>query len=150
MSTERTFDQDTTDIIKLNRLLVVMVEKLGFELRKQQKLTACITVKIRYSNFDTHTLQKHISYTAYDHHLIAVAKELFKKLYTRRMLIRLIGVKFSNLVYGGQQLDLFYDKPQMVDLYEAMDDIRVKYGSQYIKRAIGLHEKFKIENVDSK
>ena len=146
ISTERTFDRDTIDMVKLNRLIAMMVEKLAFELRKQQKLTSCITVKIRYSNFDTHTLQKHIAYTSYDHHLIEVARELFKKLYNRRMLIRLIGVKLSQLVYGGQQLSIFSDKPELVDLYQTMDGIREKYGSKSIRRAIGLNERFKVEN----
>ncbi len=144
ISTEKTFDQDTTDLRKLKRLLVIMVEKLAFELRKRQKLTACVTVKIRYSNFDTHTLQKTIPYTSFDHYLIQTVLELFERLYQRRMLIRLIGVRFSHLVPGGQQLNLFYDKPTMVNLYDALDHIRLKYGSRSIRRAIGLHESLKV------
>jgi len=91
VSTETTFDQDTIDIIRMKEILVKMVEKLSFELREQQKLTACVTVKIRYSNFDTHTLQQHIPYTAFDHILIPMVKELFDKLYQRRMLIPTTG-----------------------------------------------------------
>ena len=138
ISTERTFEKDTIDIIKLNNLLVSMVEKIAFELRKKQKLTGCITVKIRYSNFDTHTLQKHLSYTSFDHILIQTALELFEKLYTRRMLIRLIGVRFSHLVRGSQQLDLFDNKPELVNLYQAMDNIRLRYGRKSVMRAIGI------------
>jgi len=138
ISTECTFDQDSTDVKRMNEIIASMVEKLAFDLRKQQKLTSCVTIKIRYSNFDTHTLQKRISYTAFDHSLIEVAKELFKRLYTRRMLIRLIGVKFSYLVHGFQQLNLFEDTPEMVNMYLAMDRIRKKYGSLSIRRAIAL------------
>jgi len=141
ISTERTFDKDTIDIIKLKNLLISMVEKITFELRKKQKLTGCVTVKIRYSNFDTHTQQKHLTYTSFDHVLIATALELFEKLYTRRMLIRLIGVRFSHLVGGSQQLDLFDDKPEMVDLYQAMDNIRLRYGKKAIVRAVGVKKK---------
>ena len=135
MSTERTFDQDTMDVEMLNRLLVKMVEELCFDLRKSQKLTACITVKIRYSNFDTHTQQKRIPYTSFDHTILQVVKELFKKLYQRRMMIRLIGVRLSNLVHGTQQLNLFEDTPEMVNLYLAMDRIRKRYGKYSIGRA---------------
>ena len=138
ISSERTFDKDTTDIVKLNNLLVTMVEKNAFELRKKQKLTGCITVKIRYSNFDTHTLQKHLSYTSFDHVLIQIARELFERLYKRRMLIRLIGVRFSHLVGGNQQLNIFEDKPQIANLYQAMDNIRLKHGSKSIMRAVGI------------
>jgi DNA polymerase-4 len=135
LGTERTFQKDTIDIKKMNDILTGMVEKLCFELRSKQKLTSCITVKIRYSNFDTHTLQKQIPYTALDHTLIDVTKELFKKLYQRRMLIRLIGVRFSGLVHGGQQLDLFDDIPEQINLYEALDNIRSKYGVKSVGRA---------------
>ncbi len=138
ISTERTFDKDTIDIKKLKNLLISMVEKIAFELRKKQKLTGCITVKIRYSNFDTHTLQKHLPYTSFDHVLMQIALELFQRLYTRRMLIRLIGVRFSHMVGGSQQLDLFDDKPEMIDLYQAMDSIRLRYGNKAVIRAVGV------------
>jgi DNA polymerase IV len=136
MSTERTFEQDTMDIDHLNRLLVKMVETLCFDLRKEQKLTSCITVKIRYSNFDTHTQQKRIPYTSFDHTIMGVVRELFKKLYQRRMMIRLIGVRLTQLVHGAQQLNLFEDTPEMVNLYLALDKIRLKYGKNAIGRAI--------------
>jgi len=138
ISKERTYDQDTTDIKDLNRQLITMVEKIAFELRKQEKLTACITVKIRYANFDTHTMQKRITYTSFDHILIETAQELFKRLYTRRMRIRLIGVRLSKLIHGTQQLNLFEDTPEQINLYLAMDRIRKRYGSDAVKRAIGI------------
>lgn len=140
ISTERTFDQDTTDVVMLRGLLISMVEKIAFELRKKEKLTSCLTVKIRYSNFDTHTLQKHLPYTSFDHVLIETALELFDRLYTRRMLIRLIGVRFSHLVGGSQQLDLFEDTPEQTSLYQAMDSIRLRYGKKAVMRAVGIKE----------
>ncbi|PSR56066.1 DNA polymerase IV [Adhaeribacter arboris] len=138
ISTEQTFATDTTDIPFLNNLLVAMVEKLAFELRRQEKLTSCITVKIRYANFDTHTQQLMIPYNAADHILIRKAKELFHKLYNRRMLIRLLGVRLSHLVQGFQQIDLFEDTAELVNLYQAMDKIRHRYGAEAVKRAAGL------------
>jgi DNA polymerase-4 len=138
ISTERTFDKDTIDVVYLKELLVSMVEKIAYELRRKQKLTSCVTVKIRYSNFDTHTLQKQIPYTSFDHILIETAKDLFNRLYQRRMLIRLIGVRFSHLVSGVQQLNMFEDTPQMVSLYLALDKLRKRYGQQSIIRAVGL------------
>lgn len=137
ISTEHTFDKDTTDMQRLRSILIGMVEKITFELRKKEKLTGCVTVKIRYSNFDTHTLQKRLPYTAFDHVLITTALELFARLYKRRMLIRLIGVRFSHLTGGSQQLDLFDERPQLANLYQAMDAIRIRYGKQAICRATG-------------
>jgi len=138
ISTERTFQQDTTDVTRLRLLLLSMVEKLAFSLRKKQKLTGTVAVKIRYSNFDTHTQQKQIPYTSFDHVLMNVVSELFEKLYNRRMLIRLIGVRFSDLVNGVQQLDLFEDTPEMISLYQAMDKVRLRFGDYAIKRASSL------------
>ena len=138
ISSEKTFQKDTIDVVKLRLLIISMVEKLAFQLRKKQKLTGCITVKIRYSNFDTHTQQKHIPYTSFDHILMDVATSIFEKLYNRRMLIRLIGVKLNDLVYGVQQLNLFEDTPEMVNLYQAMDKVRLKYGKYAVQRASSL------------
>jgi DNA polymerase-4 len=138
ISTETTFEQDTIDIHMINELLVGMVEKIAFTLRKKQKLTSCVTLKIRYSNFDTHTVQQRIGYTSFDHVLIPVAKELFRKLYQRRMLIRLVGVKFSYLVTGVQQIDLFDQTPELINLYQAVDRMRLRYGRDAVYRAVGV------------
>jgi len=138
IGTERTFETDTIDVKLLKNILIGMVEKTAFQLRKEQKLTSCVTVKIRYSNFDTHTLQRHLPYTSFDHILLQTALELFDKLYTRRMLIRLIGVKFSSLVQGAQQLNIFEDTPEMTSLYQAMDRIRMRFGTRAVQRAAGM------------
>ena len=116
--------------------LIRMIEQIALELRNQQFLTSCITIKIRYSDFDTHTMQKRIPHTAADHVLIKTILELFDKLYNRRLLIRLIGVRFSNLARGYNQLNVFDDSSTLYPLYTAMDNIRNKYGSHAVKRSI--------------
>ena len=138
IGSERTFERDTMDMAGLHDLLTSMVEKLAFQLRKEEKLTSIVTLKIRYSNFDTHTLQKRVPYTSFDHVLMPVARELFDRLYQRRMLIRLVGVRLSGLVRGVQQLNLFEDTSEMVHLYLALDKLRRRYGSDAVKRASGM------------
>lgn len=138
VGSERTFQRDTMDVAGLHDLLTSMVEKLAFQLRREEKLTSCVTVKIRYSNFDTHTLQKRVPYTSFDHVLMPVARELFNRLYQRRMLIRLVGVRFSGLIRGVQQLDLFEDTSEMVHLYLAVDKLRKRFGPDSVKRASGI------------
>jgi len=56
------------------------------------------------------------------------------------MLVRLIGVRLSELVHGTQQLNLFEDTPESVNLYLAMDKLRMRYGSDSVKRAIGIRK----------
>lgn len=138
ISTEQTFATDTTDVARLSNLLVSMTEGLAFELRKQGKLAGCLTVKVRYANFDTHTQQLQLPYTAADHVLIGKARELLGKLYNRRLLVRLLGVRLSHLVHGFQQIDLFEDTVELTNLYQAMDRIRFIYGEKAVRRAVGL------------
>lgn len=141
MSKETTFQQDTIDIDMLRHILVGMVDTLAFELRRDRKLAGCITLKIRYSNFDTHSQQLRIPFTNSDRVLTAKVMELFKKLYSRRMLIRLVGVKFSNLVHGAYQVDLFNDTLEEVNLMQAVDHIRMRYGHKCIGKGICMPER---------
>ena len=140
ISTERTFDKDTIDVKKLEGLITAMAENLVFQLRRGNKLTACITIQIRYTDFQTYTLQKQIPYCASDHVIIPIAIELFRKIYNRRMLVRLIGVRFSHLVEGGHQINLF-DDAHIINLYQAMDKIREQYGDRAIMKAAGMEAK---------
>lgn len=139
MSTERTFEQDTTDYKRLLEIIANMTEQLAFDLRLNHKLTANVSVKIRYSNFDTYTKQKRIPYTSMDKTLTHVAKQLFSELYNRRLLVRLVGVKFSSLIYGFQQLDLFDTKPKEIQLYKAIDNLKQMYGKKIIKKGIAFN-----------
>jgi DNA polymerase-4 len=138
ISTERTFDKDTTDIVKLKGIIVAMAENLIFQLRRGDKLTACITFKIRYSDFQTYTVQKRIPYSSSDHTVIPIVMELYERLYNRRLLVRLIGVKFSHLVSGGHQINLFEDNDKIMSLYQAMDRMRELYGDRKVIRASGM------------
>ncbi len=150
ISTETTFEQDTIDINYINRILISMTEKLGYQLRQEHKLTACVTVKIRYSDFNTFTQQAHISYTALDHSLIEKVKELFNKLYQKRMLIRLVGVKFSSLVASSFQYDLFDNTMEQVKLYHTLDGLKDKYGKDIVKRSSTLNLKDGDKNLYNK
>lgn len=141
MSAETTFDKDTTDVEMLKRVLIKMVESLSFDLRKQNKVTGCVTLKLRYSDFQTHTFQSRIAYTASDNALLDKVLELFKKNYSRRVLIRLIGIKYSKLVSGFTQINLFDDTEEMISLYQSMDKIRRKYGFKAIIRSVNLKTK---------
>jgi DNA polymerase-4 len=138
ISTENTFQQDTIDVNMLHAELLRMTERIGFELRRQDKLTGCVTVKLRYANFETFTRQVAISYTAADHVLIKVARELFDRLYERRMLVRMVGVRFTSLIHGNYQIKLFEDTLEMINLYQAVDSIKKRFGEKYLVKAGGI------------
>jgi DNA polymerase IV len=135
ISTEHTFQHDTIDVRILDAELVRMTESISFELRKQNKLTGCIILKLRYSDGETYTTQRSIEYCNKDHQLILIARQLFKKLYTRRMLVRLIGIRFTNLIPGTYQIDLFEDSQEMIKLYQAIDSVKGRFGEGLLGRA---------------
>ncbi|MEP0301922.1 MAG: DNA polymerase IV, partial [Maribacter dokdonensis] len=141
ISTERTFDKDTIDVNRLRGILIAMTENLTYQLRRGEKLTACISVKIRYSDFNTYSKQMRIPYTSADHILIPKILDLFKNLYNRRLLVRLIGIRFSHLVSGNYQINLFDDTEEILSLYNAMDNIRKRYGDKSVLRASGMGAK---------
>ncbi len=136
ISTERTFEQDTIDVNFLHSELVRMTEKIAYDLRKQNRLAGCVTVKLRYSNHDTCVKQRTIPYSNADHLLLETAKELFNQLFERRMLIRLIGIRFTNLIPGNYQISLFDDTQEMVKLYQAIDGVKKRFGEGLVGRAV--------------
>ena len=138
ISTERTFSDDTMDIEKIRCILCGMAEQLAYQLRQEKWLTSTVVVKIRYANFDTETKQLKVNYTSADHTLSRVALDLFEKVYTRRMRLRLIGLRFTNLVHGFHQMNLFEDTEEQMALYQTMDYLKNRFGKRAVGRAHGF------------
>jgi DNA polymerase-4 len=138
ISTENTFHTNVTDIKTLETSLVSMTEELAYKLRKENKVASCLAIKIRYANFETHTVQEKIALTAAEHILIPGIKNLLKKAWNQHRPIRLIGVKLSNLCQGSDQINLFEDNEERIKLYQAMDKINFKFGEKTVCRAAGM------------
>jgi DNA polymerase-4 len=138
ISDQRDFLTETIVVERIRALIATMVTEMTYELRKQCKLTACITVTIRYANFETVTRQSRIAYTSLDFFLVQKATELFNKAYDKRMLLRLVGIRFSHLVGGFEQIDLYHTAEEQYSLYQSMDKIRNRYGKKAIVLASSL------------
>ncbi len=138
ISTENTFESDTIDMNFMYGELSRMVEKIAFQLREQNRLTGCVTVKLRYSNFETFTKQLSIPYTNADHILIKTARQLFNSIYERRLLVRLLGIRFTHLIPGNYQISLFDDTEESINLYQAIDSVKHRFGEQLVMRARGV------------
>jgi len=134
MSKERTFTEDTLNMQYIRSLVTKLCDNLAFELRNKKRLTSVVTIKIRYADFNTFTKQRRVSYTANDTILTRHALELFDKVYERRQLIRLVGIKFSGLVQGNYQIDLFDDTAKQISLLKEKDWIRNRFGVDKIMR----------------
>jgi DNA polymerase-4 len=140
ISTENTFEENKTDLEFLMAELVRMTERVGYELRQDNKTAGCVAVKIRYGDFETTSRQMTISYTFYDDELIAKAKELFHQLWRKGTPIRLLGVRLSELTAEAIQTNLFVDTRKKNDLYKAIDDVKGRFGKDAVVKA-GGHKK---------
>ncbi|MDQ6889896.1 MAG: DNA polymerase IV [Bacteroidota bacterium] len=137
ISTENTFEENITDVGRLMSEIVRMTEKIAFELRKDEKVTGCITVKIRYPDFETVSRQVSIPYTSADDEIIPVAKDLFHKLYKKGKPVRLLGVRLSDLSSDAIQTNLFHNMERKNVLYKAIDDVKNRFGKGSVVRAAG-------------
>ena len=147
MSHENTFEKDYTDTDFLYKELVRLTEKTAYSLREDEKLTGCITVKIRYSDFETTSRQETLDYTALDDVLIAKVKDLFNKSWQKGRPVRLLGVRFSQLIPFTMQMSLFENNAEKLNLYKAVDEIKDRYGSKLVTKAVTTQIK-DIENRD--
>jgi DNA polymerase-4 len=138
ISTEHTFGSNVNDKRTLETILVSMTEELSGKLRRENKLSSCMAIKIRYANFETHTQQQKIPLTAAEHILIPGVKNLLKKAWNQYRPIRLIGVRLSDLCTGSYQINLFEDNEEQIRLYQAMDKINFKFGDKTVCRAAGM------------
>jgi DNA polymerase-4 len=135
MSHENTFHENISDIDKLYQELIRLTEKNAYDLRSDGKLTGCITVKIRYPDFETTSRQEIIDYTSLDDQLIAKAKDLFNKLYRKGQPVRLLGIRFSQLIPFTMQMSLFNNNEEKLNLYKAVDNIKDRFGNKAIAKA---------------
>ena len=136
MSHENTFDTDYTDVDFLHKELVRLTEKTCYGLREDEKMTGCVTVKIRYSDFETMSKQETVDYTALDDVLIAKVKDLFNKSYQKERPVRLLGVRFSQMIPITMQMSLFEKNMEKLNLYKAVDDIKERFGSKMVSKAV--------------
>ncbi len=143
MSHENTFDTDHTDPAFLMAELVRLTEKTAYALREDQKLTGCVTVKVRYNDFETVTRQESIDYTALDDRLIAISRNIFQKLWQKGRPVRLLGVRFSHFIPFSIQMSLFEDEASRLNLYKAVDEIKNQFGDGMMRKASTLRGKKK-------
>ncbi len=141
ISHENTFNEDTTDLVFLNKELVRLTEQTAYDLRDEKKLTGCVTVKIKYADFEKTTRQEIIDYTSLDDVLLTKVKSLFQKLYKKGEKIRLLGVRFSQLIPFTMQMNLFDDSQERLHLYQAIDGIKNQFGKNFVTKASVIKSK---------
>ncbi len=139
MSSERTFHNDTSDVDWMRKVIISLAEQLAFELRGDDKKTACVGIRLRYSDFETHTKQVAIPATSNSKVLTEKALHLFNEFYDRNRKVRLLGIKFLNLEEGAYQINMFEDREKDILLYKAIDDLKNKHGIDKLVLAQNLN-----------
>ncbi|MGN6340851.1 MAG: DNA polymerase IV [Ginsengibacter sp.] len=137
ISKENTYMENVTDVEFLMAEIVRMAEIICFKLRHEAKTAACVTIKIRYPDFETFSQQTTIPYTSNDDEIIPVAKALFNKLYKKNKPVRLLGVKLSDFNDQYFQANLFTDNERKKTLYKALDELKNRFGRSSVVRASG-------------
>ncbi len=135
VSSEHTFDRNITEPDQLHAELVRLTEKVGFALRDEKKLAACVAVKIRYPDFETTTRQTRIFPSDADGAFIPVVKALFARSYETPRPVRLLGVRLSEFSAPVEQGNLFDPVEKRKELYAAIDEVKKRFGRVKIKRA---------------
>lgn len=143
MSSERTFGSDTTDVRFLTDKLTELTTLLAYDLRQDEKICANVAIKVRYDDFTTHTHQRKIEPTSNDSVLLRHVHELFTQQYQKGRPVRLLGVRFSDLLEGNQQTSLFDNTVKESDLLKKLDHIRKRYGTRAVVRASTLKNQSK-------
>jgi len=100
--------------------------------------SGCFAVKLHYYDFETLTVQRSIPYTNADHTLLTTTKEISKQLYNRRLLVPLAGIRFTNLKPGTYLINLFEDTQEMINLYQAIDRVKSRFGEKLLMKTGGL------------
>ena len=136
ISREHTFDEDTSDVSLLESTLIALTEDVCGRLRHKRLEARTVTIKIRYSDFVTHTCSHTLPRPLdVDEILFREVLDLFRQGRRRRYHLRLVGVGVSNLVPRAWQDDLFdQELPLLRELDLKLDAIRDKYGKDAIRR----------------
>lgn len=136
ISAEDTFRHDTDDVNELEKWLMVQSESVGRDLRKDGYRGRTVTVKVKFSDFTTHTRSRTLHEpTDCTETIFSVAAELLKELKMTKKL-RLIGVGLCNLTGMVRQTCIFQDAScrRKESLDRAMDEIHAKFGEKALKR----------------
>jgi DNA polymerase-4 len=131
ISRETTFETNLIDRARLKSMLAYLLERACRQLRAEGLLARTVTVKVRYADFLTVARSRTLpTLTDHDDAFWPVAEELFEKVHTRRVGVRLVGAGLSHFGPSGRQMDLFAEDGYVRRdrYYESVDLIRDRFG----------------------
>ncbi|HXK26686.1 MAG TPA: DNA polymerase IV, partial [Candidatus Binatia bacterium] len=135
---EMTLDKPLKETDKMKEVLWELVEEVGGRLRKESLYARCVTVKIRYTNFQTIARSRTLAApTCFDKEIFEVVSDLLKRNLAQGRAVRLLGVSASALQSTGWQEPLLNreQRKSFEKLYQGIDDLRLKYGEDAVGAA---------------
>jgi DNA polymerase-4 len=132
ISNERTFSSDVGDTDRIESMLCSLCERVAWRARRRGVKARTVTLKLRYSDFDTLTRSRTLSPTNSELELYPVVRELYVRAKKRPSAIRLLGVSLSKLGAFDDQLELFQERE---GLHRAVDSIRARFGYDALRLA---------------
>jgi DNA polymerase-4 len=149
VSRETTIEGGTIDTEFLGGLIEYLCERIGSTLRDivthdrkavNGKQARTIGLRIRYvDHFSAQQTVRLNKPTNDERELLAAAKDLFDKLFTRRVAVRLVGVNVTNLETDRRQNELFdTDANRRWYLNRGLDSVRGRYGWNAVFYGNGL------------
>ena len=142
ISREITFSADTVDPVVLEMTLCRLAERAGYGLRQQGVMASTVGIKLRYSDFQTVSRSRTIPPSDDDVTIFRTARALLEKAFSRRVRIRLLGIKLSRLAPRDPQGSLFIlpEDTRRTRLARSADRVREKFGADalHLGAALGL------------
>src|SRR5437660_1561905 len=140
VSRETTIEGGTIDTEFLGGLIEYLSERIGSTLREYGKQARTIGLRIRYvDHFSAHQTVRLTKPTNDERELLSAAKDLFGKLFTRRVAVRLAGVSVHNLETDKRQHELFdTNANRRWYLNRGLDSVRGRYGWNAVFYGKGL------------
>ena len=138
ISNERTFAE--TSARDTAAVLCGLCERVSARARARGVRAGCVTLRLRYSDFDTITRSRAIMPTNVDVEIHRAALALYRRARSRRLAVRLLGVALSQLSLEGPQLEL----PTLdggARRARTIDAVRAKYGYDAVHLATTMERK---------
>jgi DNA polymerase-4 len=133
---QETFAEDTADMVIIDAKLRQLADEAMSRVRADGKQIRTVTVKIRYTDMDEHQGQMSLPEpTDVEDHVYPLVSQILRRVWDRRVRIRMVQVKLSNVYTGFSQLDLFGVKQRQRDLAVTCESIRNRFGTRAMMRA---------------
>lgn len=148
VSRETTFEEDITDIKIMRSTLQYLTERIAGKLRNENLVARQISVKLRFSDFKQYEFHQTLPEASDDAvRLFSVANELLLRFPQRRVRIRLVGIRVTQIDWRDEQMGIFSAPTLGVNINQAIDEIRAKFGFMSILPAetLNLQHKYKVE-----